>query len=206
MERDVLTIMTTRARLVSAEPCPDEPMISPKVFRPLIIRPAILFRPIDSPEPWHVDVEGDLLLPACPPTEHGLTDVVRFYEAFGRICRLTVALAMPTDRSRASLRQLAGPRRRRCIDIFGWAIMIQRPGMTGTASVDSHEYLPGLPAFYECPLELIDRSEFLMARGIPHRPLAVVVRPEDVEDDGCLGRLPRRDRPSPCSIADLLTT
>jgi hypothetical protein len=186
------------------------------VFRPLFIRPAILVRAAASQAAWRVDVEDDLLLPACPSTERGILEVMQFHEAVGRACRLAAALALPADSRGAALRRLTGSRRP-CLDMFGWAIMYQLPGMTGTALVDGHEYLTALPAFYECPLQLIDRSEFLTARGIRHRPLAIVVRPEDVKperpnvdpmEQGTPPRSPANDRnrigPTPCSIADLL--
>jgi hypothetical protein len=210
------TITSTRARLVQIDPVLDGPRSGQRVYRPLVIRPAILFRPAGSDDSWHVDVEGDLLLPACPSTEQGIVDVVRFHETFGRTCRIAVALALPADGRSAGLGRFTESRRRR-IDMFGWAIMIQRPGMTGTAVVDRHEHRATLPAFYECPLQLLDRSEFLTSRGIRHRPLAVVVRPEDVEgktlEHEALGHgrsrsrhrpRPERDGPTPCSIADLL--
>lgn len=214
---DATPAMTaTRVRLVSAEPRFAVPRLGRRVFRPLMIRPAILVRPAGSQAPWRVDVDNDLLLPACPPTEQGILEVVQFHEAIGRTCRLAAALALPADSRDAALRRLAG-RRRPCLDMFGWAIMYQLPGMTGTALVDGHEYLAPLPAFYECPLQLIDRAEFLTARGIRHRPLAIVVRPEDVAarssiDDPIEQQSPRarrrtdrhRSGPKPCSIADLL--
>lgn len=216
MDEDSPTITTTRVRLVSAEPGFAAPRLGRRVFRPLVVRPAILVRPAGSQAPWRVDVDDDLLLPACPPTEQGILEVVRFHEAVGQTCRLAAALALPADSREAALRRLAGPRRP-CLDMFGWAIMYQLPDMTGTALVDGHEYLAPLPAFYECPLQLIDRSEFLTARGIRHRPLAIVVRPEDVATEPSavdpFEQRPRRTRrrtdrhrigPTPCSIADLL--
>jgi hypothetical protein len=207
MEHHSPTITAKRVRLVPAEPVFSGHSSRKRVFRPFVIRPAILVRQLGSDGPWRVDVEGDLLLPACPPTERGIVEVVRLHEALGRTCRLAAALALPADSRESPLRRLTGPRRRP-IDIFGWAIMIQHPGMTGSAVVDRHEHLAALPAFYECPLQLIDRSEFLTARGIRHRPLAIVVRPEDVEQeerDGDRHRLPvDRDGPTPCSIAELL--
>jgi hypothetical protein len=211
LEHQSPAITATRVRLVSAETVFAGPVHGKRVFRPLVIRPAILVRQAGSEGPWRVDVEGDLLLPACPPTERGIAEVVGLHEALGRTCRIAAALALPADSRESPLRRLAGPRRRP-IDIFGWAIMIQRPGMTGTAVVDPHEHRAAMPAFYECPLQLIDRSDFLTARGIHHRPLAIVVRPEDVEPEERDNdrvrhrhRFPAdRDGPTPCSIADLL--
>ncbi len=53
--------------------------------------------------------------------------------------------------------------------------------MQGVALIDAHESFTDLPAFYESPLELLDRSSFLAARGISTRPIALVTRPEDFE-------------------------
>jgi hypothetical protein len=220
MERDPPTITARRVRLVSAERLFGEPVIGTRawggarprrqVFRPLVVRPAILVRPAGSNGSWRVDVENELILPSCPPTAQGIVNVVRMHEALGRECRIAAALALPADGGRAVFRRLTRPRRR-CIDMFGWAIMFQRPGMTDFAVVDPHEHVPSMPAFYECPLELIDRSEFLTSRGIRHRPLAIVVRPEDCgtgsrESAPCEpGGVDRsRDLPRPCSIADLI--
>jgi hypothetical protein len=216
MAHDPLAITMARVRLVSAGPWFPGSRAGRKVFRPLVVGPAILVRQPGAAGPWHVDVDGDLLLPACPPTERGILEVIRFHEAFGRTCRLAAALAVPADNGGLFLRRLSGPRRR-CLDMFGWAILFQRPGMTGSAMVDGNESSGALPAFFECPLQLIDRSRFLTARGIPHRPLAIVVRPEDVGPEvpgpdaitstWFQGRRrfgPEQDVPTPCSIADLL--
>ena len=216
MQDDLPEITATRARLVSAEPRFADPSRGRRVFRPLVIRPAILVRPSGTQGSWRVDVEDGLLLPACPPTVREIMAVVRYHESVGRTCRLTAALALPVDSRDAALRRFAGTRRP-CLDMFGWAITYQLPGTTGTAVVDGHEYLAPLPAFYECPLQLIDRSEFLTARGIRHRPLAIVVRPEDVAAEpsevASSDRRHRRARrrtdrnrpgPTPCSISDLL--
>lgn len=213
MQDDPTAITATRVRLVSAEPRFDCPGRGQRVFRPLVIRPAILMRPSGSQGSWRVDVEDGLLLPACPPTVRGIMAVVRYHESVGRTCRLAAALALPVDSRDAALRRFADTRRP-CLDMFGWAIMYQLPDTTGTAVVDGHEYLAPLPAFYECPLQLIDRSEFLTARGIRHRPLAIVVRPEDVATEpSAVAPSDRRHRrrtdrnrpgPTPCSISDLL--
>lgn len=207
MHPDFPTIMATRVRLVPTETVLAEPRPRQRVFRPFVIRPAILFRTAGSKEPWLVDVEDDLLLPACPPTEAGIMEVVQLHEALGRTCRIAAALAMPAD-GRAEPLRMGRRRRHQVIDMFGWAIMIQPPGMTGVAVVDRHEEIPGLPAFYECPLQLLDRADFLATRGVPHRPLAIMVRPEDVDDEERprgRGHVHRAsDGPTPCSIADLL--
>ena len=178
-----------------------------KVFRPLVIGPVILHCSTASGAPWTVDIGDDLLVPSCPRTATGIADVVRFHEANGRRCRISAALAIPADGR--GIRATAAPSPRRpTVDIYGWAIMYQLPGMDGVAFVDRHERIDELPAFYECPLELLDRSEFLISRGIRHRPLAVLTRPEDFAVDRFGSRFnvfhpASRCRP-PCSISRLL--
>jgi hypothetical protein len=57
--------------------------------------------------------------------------------------------------------------------------LYQLPGIRGIGFVDPHESFPDLPAFFESPLELLDRATFLHGKGIVTRPLAVLTRPED---------------------------
>lgn len=68
-------------------------------------------------------------------------------------------------------------------DIYGWSLLYQPQRLGGPAGglavVDANPDIPELPAFYESPLELADRLDFLDRRGIPARPLALVTRPED---------------------------
>lgn len=68
-------------------------------------------------------------------------------------------------------------------DIYGWSLLYKPQRLGGPwgslAAVDAHPDIPDLPAFYECPLELCDRLDFLDRRGVPARPLALVTRPED---------------------------
>lgn len=82
-------------------------------------------------------------------------------------------------------------------DIYGWSLLYQPQRLGGgLAAVDAHPDIPELPAFYESPLELCDRLDFLDRRGVPARPLALVTRPEDFVADAAQqpGRLPRRNR------------
>jgi hypothetical protein len=68
-------------------------------------------------------------------------------------------------------------------DMYGWSLLYQPKRLGGPAgglaAVDAHPDIPELPAFYESPLELCDRLDFLDRSGIPARPLALVTRPED---------------------------
>jgi hypothetical protein len=65
--------------------------------------------------------------------------------------------------------------------MYGWALMYQLPGATGIAIVDPHDHHPDLPAFFELPQELIDRSEHLARHGIPNRPLALITAASDFD-------------------------
>lgn len=210
LNRHIPTMTATPVRLL---PVPSGDDSGPfgrrdrKILRPLFMGPTILHCSTRSRDPWTVDVDDDGFLPACPRTASGIADVVRFHEAFGRRCRIGAALAIPTDGRHSPLTH-SRPLRRRLVDIYGWAIMYQLPGMSGVAFVDRHERIDELPAFYECPLELLDRSEFLLARGIRHRPLAIVTRPEDFTADRLGMRFntfhpASRYRP-PCSLSQLL--
>jgi hypothetical protein len=53
--------------------------------------------------------------------------------------------------------------------------------MEGVAAVDPHEFFDDMPAWFDSPLELLDRAEFLAARGIPHRPLTIVTQRQDFD-------------------------
>jgi hypothetical protein len=70
------------------------------------------------------------------------------------------------------------------VEIYGWALMYQLPGMLDTAAIDPHEEFDDLPAYYRSPLELVDRAAFLAARGIPNRPIALLTRREDFHPRG----------------------
>jgi hypothetical protein len=79
------------------------------------------------------------------------------------------------------------PPRRGSIEIHGWCLMYQPPGQVGkerlltssaqpgerVAVIDGSPTCPHLPAVFELPGELFDRLEYLAARGIPARPLAL---------------------------------
>lgn len=201
-------IRATPVRLLSLDSAAADPgwRRNRQTFRPLVAGPAILYR-THAAGPWSVDVDMESLVPACPRTVAGIADVVRFHESFGRRCRIGAALAVPAD-SRRPGGSRGSPHRSRTIDIYGWAILYQLPGMTGVAFVDRHERVDELPACYECPFELLDRSEFLASRGIRHRPLAIVTRPEDFSVDRRGARVnilhpTARCRP-PCTISRLL--
>lgn len=97
--------------------------------------------------------------------------------------RLTLGLLCGPD-LRSAGENLPPVRLQTCdADIYGWSLLYQPPRLGGQASglaaVDANLDTAELPAFYESPLELCDRLDFLDRRGIPARPLALVTRPED---------------------------
>lgn len=168
--------VTTSVRLVSD---------TRKRLRPLFAGLAILHREGHPGAAWTIDVSEDgSLLPHAPKSPEDLERVVGLHRALGRQCRVGAALATPADLAAAPPRR---PRRaarpestcRRRPEIYGWSLMYQLPGMRGTAAIDPHDRFVDLPALFESPLELIDRSAFLAARGIPNRPIAILTRPED---------------------------
>lgn len=156
-----------------------------KRLRPLFAGLAILHREGHAGAAWTIDVSEDgRLFPHAPASPEDLERVVGLHRALGRQCRVGAALATPADLAGAAPRR---PRRapgpesacRRGPEIYGWSLMYQLPGMRGTAAIDPHDRFEDLPAFFESPLELIDRSVFLAARGILNRPIAILTRPED---------------------------
>ena len=168
---------------------PPAPLVPParqrgQLVRPLVAGLAILHRD-GRHAAWQVDVYPDSrLLPHTPRSLAGIDRVVRMHRALGRACRVGAALASPTDLVAESGSWPPSQARRDCRsgrspEMYGWALMYQLPGMRGTASIDPHDRFDELPAFYESALELIDRSTFLTARGIPNRPIALLTRPED---------------------------
>lgn len=156
-----------------------------KRLRPLFAGLAILHREGHPGAAWTIDVSDDGgLFPHAPASPEDLERVVGLHRALGRQCRVGAALATPADLAANECprqRRTAGPasERHQRPEIYGWSLMYQLPGMRGTATIDPHDRFDDLPAFFESPLELIDRSVFLAARGIPNRPIAVLTRPED---------------------------
>lgn len=182
-------------------------------YRPLVAGPAILWRAAHAAT-WTVAVEsGRHLQPRAPRDPDGVERIVEDLVGRGFTCRLGVAVAGPLD---APGRGPAGdgdgesptapPRIR--LDFYGWALMYQPPGMVGTAVIDGDDRFIDLPAVFELPLELIDRAEFLEARGFRTRSLVIPTRPEDFAP-GPDGRRRNRFFPGascrrPCSLDHLL--
>lgn len=173
---DAPAIRSFAARLISEPPLdPERPRPGRRLYRPLVVGPVLLER-CGPRFPWLVRVSpGGMLV---PPASAGLERRVRRLQSAGVIHRLAAALVSPQD--------FAGPPRRILVhgrrptaEFYGWALMYQLPGMRTVAAIDPHERFPDLPAFFESPVELIDRSEFLAARGIPSRAVALITQPAD---------------------------
>lgn len=147
-------------------------------YRPLVAGPAILWRAAHATT-WTVAVESDRLLrPRAPRDPAEVERLVAGLTARGFTCRVGASVAGPLDAaSRPPAQRAVSPPLR--LDFYGWALMYQPPGMRGTAVVDGDDRFPDLPAVFELPLELLDRAEFLEARGFRTRPLVIPTRPED---------------------------
>ena len=150
---------------------------------------------------WHVDVlPGRSLIPDAPSRPLDIERVVAWRQQRGEICRVAAALVSCCDVTTAPSSAVAcdtptgngasssaGPwkdrvrveRARGVVEIYGWALMYQLPGMRDAAAIDPHDEFEDLPAFYDSPLELVDRAAFLAAKGIANRPIALLTRRED---------------------------
>jgi hypothetical protein len=173
---DTPQIRPVVARLVP-EPSLDRDPGPPgcRLFRPLVVGPAVMTR--SSPrDRWLVRVHAGGRL--VPRNTTGLPHRLRSLRASDTIHRVAAALVAPQDLAGPPPRLVPESRRPRS-EFYGWALMYQLPGMRGVAAIDPHERFLELPTFYESPLELIDRSEFLGSRGIPSRPLALITQPAD---------------------------
>jgi hypothetical protein len=174
-----LEIRSLVARLVAGPP-PDygRTPSGRRLYRPLVVGPVLMRRP-GRRVPWLVRVSADGRLTPRLPAEAGrLERQVRRLRTSNAHHRVAAALVAPQD--------LVGPRPRLiphdrwpAAEFYGWAIMYQLPGMRALAALDPHERHTDLPAFYESPAELIDRSEYLAARDIPSRPIALLTQPTD---------------------------
>lgn len=149
-------------------------------YRPLAIGPAVLFRPRSAGGRWVVSVSTDgLLQPRGPRSLPAAIARSRRLRADGIMARAAVALVAPEDVAlwlpAGRLATDDGLRH----DCYGWALLYQLPAMRGMAVVDPHDRFDDLPAFYESPLEFVDRAAYLADRGIPARPLALITQLDD---------------------------
>jgi hypothetical protein len=153
-------------------------------FRLLVIGPAVLVQP--EPGPWWVTVAGGRGL---RPVAAGLrAGAVGLQSAV----RVAAALLDPLDLATGGpelLTALHPPRPAAAgTEFYGWSLLYRLPG-DDAARVDPDDHFPELPAFYESPLELADRQEFLGRRGVPTRVLALLTSRTDF--DISPGRSPR---------------
>ena len=158
---------------------------------------------------WRVDVlAGGALVPDAPRRPLDIEQVVAWRQQCGETCRVGAALvsccdvttlpplsvgeepatSFPADAATLACQPFEDlPRVERApgvVEIYGWALMYQLPGMLDAAAIDPHEEFDDLPAYYRSPLELVDRAAFLAARGIPNRPNALLTRREDFHPRG----------------------
>lgn len=159
-----------------------------KIYRALVIGTAILHRPAGSRGRWTVDLaDGVDCLPHSPRRAAGLRRILNLHTSLGKTVRIGAALVTPSDAAGDRIHPATRHSRpaQSCqdaaVDIYGYSLMYQLPGMEGVAAVDPHEFFDDMPAWFDSPLELLDRAEFLAARGIPHRPLAIVTQRQDFE-------------------------
>ena len=158
---------------------------------------------------WRVDVlAGGALVPDAPRRPLDIERVVAWRQQRGETCRVGAALvsccdvttlpplavgeepatSFPADAATLACQPFEDrPRVKRApgvVEIYGWALMYQLPGMLDAATIDPHEEFDDLPAYYSSPLELVDRAAFLAARGIANRPIALLTRREDFHPRG----------------------
>lgn len=148
-------------------------------YRLLVVGQAVMRRPPAPGEPWRVDVATDgSFLPVMPRSAAALT------RALATGDRLGAALLEPRDvptigpRLGPALRDRAASSG---IEIYGWALLYELAGQPGIGLVDPHDDVPGMPACYESPAELVDRQDYLAARGMRTRALAVVSQRTDFD-------------------------
>jgi hypothetical protein len=166
------------------------------IYRPLAIGAAVLLRPRSAGGRWVVTVSTDgLLQPRGPGALPAAIARSRSLRAAGIMARAAVALVAPEDvplaHGAVGRRAPEGSLRHDC---YGWSLLYQLPGMRGMAVVDPHERFADLPAFYESPLEYVDRAAFLADRGVLSRPLALVTQLDDFRP-GSNGRMCNRFYP-----------
>lgn len=155
-------------------------------YRPLAIGAAVLLRPRSAGGRWVVSVSTDgMLRPRGPRWLPAAIARSRGLRAAGIMARAAVALVAPEDvalaQPAAGRLSTNGSLRHDC---YGWSLLYQLPDMRGMAYVDPHERFADLPAFYESPLEFVDRAAFLAERGILSRPLALVTQLDDFQPGG----------------------
>jgi len=171
-------ITTVVARLVAELPPGDLVASRRRLYRPLVVGPALLERTAPAGR-WRVRITRDgRLFPVFPGELAALGRRIALLRSLGVVHRIAAALVVPPDLAGPPVRMVPADHRLRS-EFYGWALMYRLPGSRSSGLIDSNELVPELPAYYESPLELLDRSDFLAARGIPSRPLALVTQPSD---------------------------
>ncbi|NBU40247.1 MAG: hypothetical protein EBS51_05450 [Planctomycetia bacterium] len=177
------------ARLVRDTPLTDgaaECQARVHVYRPLVVGAAILREPLERGDPWRVTLEaGPRVRPRAPASRAALHTQVDALRMAGVACRVAAALVAPEDMvsdPRAMDREQAIRRTGRCrSEFYGWSLLYHAPGMPRIGFVEPHPTFRHLPSFFDSPLEVIDRSEFLARHGVRSRPLALLTQPEDFD-------------------------
>jgi hypothetical protein len=176
-------IKPLRARLVFETP--PNAVVQPqerqrRLYRPLVVGP-VLIRKCGPRMRWGVRVSSDgRLMPKSPHGIHQLRRRMRQLGALGIPHRVAACLVAPQDMAGRPPQLASSDRKPQPqAEFYGWSLMYQLPGGNNLAFVDQHERFAELPAFYELPLELIDRTTFLAARGILSRPIALITQPLD---------------------------
>jgi hypothetical protein len=185
------TVTSVLARLVRDTPLSSgahTAAAAATIYRPLIVGPAILRRPAASGEAWLVSlVPGPSIRPRCPGSRTALVEHVRTLRAAGVACRVAAALVAPEDVRAAHDAPATGRSARRgdrCrAEFYGWSLLYRPAGSPRTGLVEPHPTFPDLPAFFQSPAELLERSASLAARGVPSRPLALFTQPEDFDEE-----------------------
>ena len=161
------------------------------LFRPFAVGPAILYRPrsrAGDRTPWRMDeLPGRRLLPAAPRRAVDLERITAWRRAVGIRCRVGVALVSCCDLGSSDASEEPGrlaftrrrPARGAAIEIYGWSLLYRSPH--GDAIVDAHDEFDDLPAFYVSPAELADRADYLAARGIASRAVALATAAGDFD-------------------------
>jgi hypothetical protein len=185
-----ITLAPLSIRLLTSPPPLDAAMRSvlPRVYRPLTVGPAILERARGAGGPWRVQLaKGHPLLPLSPCSTRALSTHLLQLHGRGVVTRLAAAIVTPNDVARRG-GDLAGVLRHRgrraagsTFESYGWALMYRLDTTGPYGLVDPHDEHPELPACYESPQELVDRVEFLAAKGVATRPLAIITEPQDFD-------------------------
>lgn len=177
------------ARLVRDTPLTDgvaECQARVHVYRPLVVGAAILREPIERGDPWRVTLDaGPGVRPRAPASRAAIKGQVAALRRAGVACRLAAALVAPEDvvSTPPALDEEQVIRRTyRCrSEFYGWSLLYHVPGMPRIGFIEPHHTFRHLPSFFDSPLDLVDRSEFLARRGVRSRPLALLTQPEDFD-------------------------